>query len=205
MRSPLFLILAVVALVVLLNGALAWWMLRPPEWGRAVPVSSVLPADLALRSAFPPAGAQDCKACRLEAFEDWSPSQHAHANRLVSPLLDEKAFNPTRSFQEGLLTTQVSEERGRFVVRQSFEGAPPSFHRAVAVIGVAPLIQYLAPFPGGRLQVINPAYDPKKRDWFDIYQGEPRQPHEWGFWKNPGMNWNSQCAYCHTTGFEKKL
>ena len=66
----------------------------------------------------------------------------------------------------------------------------PSFHRAVAVIGVSPLIQYLTPFPGGRLQVINPAYAPKTGDWFDIYKGEPRGPHEWGFWKNGDMNWS---------------
>lgn len=192
-------------LVLLASGGILWWVLRPPEWERSVPVSGVLPADLMRRSSFPPAAAQDCKACHLEQFEDWSHSQHAHANRLVSPLLDAKAFNPTRTFREGLLTTEVSEQRGRFVVRQNFSDSPPSFHRAVAVIGVEPLIQYLTPFPGGRLQVINPAYDPKKRDWFDIFQGEPRQPHEWGFWKNQGMNWNSQCAYCHTTSFEKNF
>lgn len=186
-------------------GTLVWWMLRPPAWEREVPVSSVLPSDLLKRSAFPPAGAQECKSCHMKQFEDWSHSQHAHANRLVSLPLDEKAFNPTRSFKEGFLTTEVSEMRGRFVVQQRFPDGQPSFHRAVAVIGVEPLIQYLTPFPGGRLQVINPAYDPKKGDWFDVFQGEPRQPHEWGFWKNQGMNWNSQCAYCHTTSFEKNF
>ena len=128
--------LSLVGFVVILNGVQVLWLLRPPEWERAVPVSSLLPAVLVKRSCFPPVGAQECKSCHLEQFVDWSLFQHAHANRLVSPLLDEKAFKPTRSFKERLLTTEVSGQRSRFVVRQSFEDGPPSFHRAVAVSGV---------------------------------------------------------------------
>lgn len=201
MPAALRLLLLIMGAVALITGGLAWWVLRPPAW--EVPVSSVLPSPLAKRSGFPPEAARACKSCHPQAFEEWGGSQHAHANRLVNPLQDGPAFNPSRTFREGLLTTKVSEKWGRFIVRQTGAEGVPSFHRAVAVIGVAPLIQYLTAFPGGRLQVINPAYDPIKRDWFDIYKGEPRGPHEWGFWKNGGMNWNSQCAYCHTTGFEK--
>lgn len=187
----------------LIVGATAWWLLRPPEWERSAPAAAVLPGNLVRLSGFPPAGVQDCKTCHLQEFEDWENSQHAHANRLVNPLLDRPAFHPTRTFQEGLLTTEVSENWRGFMIRQTGAEGVPSFHRAVAVIGVSPLIQYLTPFPGGRLQVINPAYDPKKSEWFDIHGGEPRGPHEWGFWKNQSMNWNSRCAYCHMTGFEK--
>ena len=203
MPSALRFLLLILGAVALIVGGLAWWVLRTPEWERAVPVSGVLPRELAARSGFPPAGASECKPCHLAEFNEWATSQHAHANRLVNPLQDGPAFNPTRTFHEGLLTTEVSEKWNRLIVSQTGPEGIPSFHRAVAVIGVEPLIQYLTPFPGGRLQVINPAYDPKKGDWFDIYKGEPRGPHEWGFWKNGGMNWNSRCAYCHTTGFEK--
>ena len=196
----LLLILGAIALV---SGGVAWWVLSTPDWERLAPVSSVLPGELVRRSAFPPAGAQECRACHVAEFDDWSQSQHAHANRLVNSRQDGPAFNPPRIFQEGLLTTDFSEKWGRFIVRQTGPEGIPSLHRAVAVIGVEPLTQYLTPFPGGRLQVINPAYDPVKGDWFDIFKGEPRGPHEWGFWKNGGMNWNTRCAYCHMTGFEK--
>ncbi|MEI6278777.1 MAG: tetratricopeptide repeat protein [Verrucomicrobiae bacterium] len=200
--SPRVLLL-IFGLVALLFGALVWGLLRPPEWERAVPVSSVLPPRLLEKSGFPPADALTCKPCHPESFEDWKPSLHAHANRLVNPIKDGPAFNNARGYHEGLLNTEVSEKLNRLIVRQIGPDGIPSYHRAVAVIGVEPLVQYLAPFPRGRLQVINPAYDPKKRDWFDIYKSEPRQAYEWGFWKNQGMNWNSQCAYCHTTSFEK--
>lgn len=201
MPAALRLLLLIVGAIALVSGGLAWWVLRPPAW--EIPVSSVLPGELVRRSGFPPEEDGACKRCHQQEFEEWSQSQHAHANRLVNPLKDATAFNPSRTFREGLLTTEVSEKWGRFIVRQTGAEGVPSFHRAVAVIGIEPLIQYLTPFPGGRLQVINPAYDPKNGGWFDIYKGEPRGPHEWGFWKNGGMNWNSQCAYCHTTGFEK--
>ena len=203
MPSALRFLLLIIGAVALVLGGLAWWALRTPDWERAVPVSSVLPRELAARSGFPPADARECKRCHLAEFNEWGASQHAHANRLVNPLQDGPAFNSTRTFREGLLATTVSEKWNRLIVQQTGPDGIPSTHRAVAVIGVEPLIQYLTPFPGGRLQVINPAYDPKKGDWFDIYKGEPRGPHEWGFWKNGGMNWNSRCAYCHTTGFEK--
>jgi len=93
--------------------------------------------------------------------------------------------------------------RIKITVPPSILDAPPTIHQAVAVIGVEPLIQYLTPSPGGRLQVFNPACDPAHKDWFAVFSGEDRQPHEWGFWKNQGMKWNSQCAACHMTSFEK--
>lgn len=184
-------------------GGLVLWVLSPPEWRRLAPVEDVLTPELMRASAFPPADALACKGCHEAEFEDWSSSQHAHANRLVSFDRDRPAFIPSRTFREGLLTTEVFARWNDFLVRQKGPDGQTSIHPAVAVIGVEPLTQYLAPFPGGRLQVINPAYDPAKKDWFDIYQGEQRQIHEWGFWKNQGMNWNSQCAYCHMTSYEK--
>jgi tetratricopeptide (TPR) repeat protein/nitrate/TMAO reductase-like tetraheme cytochrome c subunit len=68
---------------------------------------------------------------------------------------------------------------------------------------VTPLIQYLAPFPGGRLQAVDMAYDTRSNEWFYVFNDE-RMPHEWGYWTNRSMNWNSQCAFCHMTGFEKR-
>ncbi len=191
----------VVVLIALAAGI--WWTTRTPAWERFAPVASVLPDDLRARSEFPPAEALSCKACHLAEFEAWMESQHAHANRLVSEAQDQAAFTPPRSFHEGLLKTDVSKRWKTFLVTQTGPGPETSYHQAVAVIGVAPLIQYLTPFPGGRLQTINPAYDPVRKDWFDTFGGEERLAHEWGFWKNQGLNWNSQCAFCHTTDFRK--
>ena len=71
------------------------------------------------------------------------------------------------------------------------------------MIGVAPLVQYLAAFPGGRLQVLNLAFDPAKKDWFDAQAPEVRRPDDWSHWQNRGMTWNAQCAFCHMTNLRK--
>ncbi|MDV7392741.1 cytochrome c3 family protein, partial [Arthrospira platensis SPKY1] len=42
-----------------------------------------------------------------------------------------------------------------------------------------------------------------KDEWFDVFPGEDRLPGEWGHWTGRAMNWNSNCAYCHMTEFEK--
>ena len=49
------------------------------------------------------------------------------------------------------------------------------------------------------------AYDPKKDEFFDVFNNEPRAPGDWGHWLSGGMNWNSNCAYCHTTDFRKNF
>jgi tetratricopeptide (TPR) repeat protein len=192
-----------VGLFFLLAGGLVWWQSLPGEWQRLTP--EVLPPHLLKASQFPPAEALACRTCHEEEFKEWETSQHAHANRLVSFRQDAPAFNPRRSFREGLLDTTVFQDWRDFVMRQIGPDGLESLHQAVAVIGIEPLIQYLTPFPGGRLQVFNPAYDPARGDWFDVFAGEDRQAHEWGFWKNQGMNWNSQCAACHMTSFEKNF
>jgi predicted CXXCH cytochrome family protein len=93
---------------------------------------------------------------------------------------------------------------GVFEFDMAHSNRPLGRYLAEAVIGITPLIQYLVPFPGGRLQTMDPAYDPRSNEWFYVYGDEDRQPHEWGAWMNRGMNWNSQCAFCHMTAFEKR-
>lgn len=202
--SPRWLGIAVLALLgAAIVSFVGWWLMRPPAWERFAPVSSVLPPELRGRSTFPPPAALSCAECHHEQFADWKGSQHARANRLVDYAQDAPAFNPTRTYHESGLTTKIFQNWKTFLVRQSGPDGVETLHQAVAVIGVSPLIQYLTPFPGGRLQTINPAYDPAKKEWFDVFSGEERLGHEWGFWKNQGMNWNSQCAACHMTDFHK--
>lgn len=70
------------------------------------------------------------------------------------------------------------------------------------MIDIEPLRQFLLPIGAGRLQVAPLSFDPHRFDWFDA-QEPPREPDDWSFWAHRGMNWNSQCAFCHMTDFEK--
>jgi tetratricopeptide (TPR) repeat protein len=134
---------------------------------------AVITDALRAMSTVPAPDAQACAACHAKEVKDWMTSQHANANRLVDPQRDGDA-----------------KPAGRDV-------------RGEAVIGITPLIQYLAPFPGGRLQVVDMAFDTRSNEWFYAFNDE-RMPHEWGYWTNRSMTWNAQCASCHMTGFEKR-
>ena len=116
-----------------------------------------------------------CIPCHEDAYKLWQGSHHAWAER-----------QPTKLE----------------VVASRSAGDPQTF-AAERVIGVDPLRQMLVPKDGGRMQVTELAFDPKRSDWFDIFGNENRQPGEWGHWTGRGMNWNAMCAACHNTRLRK--
>jgi|TARA_B100000959_G_scaffold28123_1_gene27046 predicted CXXCH cytochrome family protein len=120
------------------------------------------------------AGSDSCRACHPNEWEAWSASNHAHAEKL----LDES---------QSLTATNKEGHQIKFSASRS--------------IGVEPLVQYVIE-EDSKGQVAQRAWDPKKEEWFDIFE-DGRQPGDWGHWTGRGMNWNSMCARCHNTGFEK--
>jgi len=70
-------------------------------------------------------------------------------------------------------------------------------------LGKRPMEQHLVDVGAGRLQALPFAFDPAAREWFDLFDGEAREPGEYGHWLGRGMNANSRCIACHTTGFRK--
>jgi predicted CXXCH cytochrome family protein len=186
-------------------GGSGWWFMERYWHGDDLGYSGgsqVIGEGLREASHFPPSEAIRCVPCHRAEFVAWVGSHHALANRLVDPEKDEVAFVSRDRLLQGDFTTETSLENGKLTIRTSGPGGTAAY-RPEAVIGISPLRQYLIPFPGGRLQALDVAFDPAKQAWFNVYGSENRQPHEWGFWKNKGMNWNSQCAFCHMTGLEK--
>ncbi|WP_269525353.1 tetratricopeptide repeat protein [Coraliomargarita parva] len=148
-------------------------------------------------------GPDSCLPCHEQAVLDWRKSHHAKANRRVSTAKDRAAFTPTRTVEESGVIYELSEAENKFwltVVKPDGTREP---HELVGVIGETPLRQYLTRFEGNKLQTISASYDVLEDEWFDVYAGENRMPGEWGHWASQGMNWNANCAYCHTTHYEK--
>ncbi|HEX5222496.1 MAG TPA: multiheme c-type cytochrome, partial [Verrucomicrobiae bacterium] len=144
-----------------------------------------------------------CRSCHEEAFRNWEKSHHGLAERPVQATLDSSAFEPTHQIKHG---TQQSEARladGRFqLITQGLSKTNQAFEVA-RVIGVDPLLQYLIPAAGGRMQATELCFDPRRMEWFNVYGAEDRQPGEWGHWTGRGMNWNNMCATCHNTRLRK--
>ncbi len=173
---------------------------KPPTM---VSAPAIIDSRLKAVSAVPSPDAQVCAGCHPKEVEAWKGSQHANANRLLEARLDQVAFSPERTLVHGSFKTTTRMRDGNFEFVTVGPGSTTRVYRAEAAIGITPLVQYLVPFPGGRLQTVDVSYDPRSNEWFNAFGAEDRQPHEWGYWTNRSMNWNTQCAFCHMTGFEK--
>jgi predicted CXXCH cytochrome family protein len=166
------------------------------------PTPPIISAGLREKSVVPSPRAAACVKCHPAAVQGWLSSQHARANRLMDPALDGPAFAQPVFLTEACATTTIRQVEGRPEFLWAGPGVQPIRHAPEAVIGITPLRQYLLPFPGGRLQCLNMAFDPRSNQWFNC-QDDDRTPADWGHWMNRGMNWNVQCAACHMTGFRK--
>jgi tetratricopeptide (TPR) repeat protein/nitrate/TMAO reductase-like tetraheme cytochrome c subunit len=133
----------------------------------------------------------------------WQDSHHARANRLWDADIDNRAFSPDRKLSQGERRSKLRLNDGNPEIETAGASGESEVFSPDMVLAHDPLRQFLIPFPGGRWQVTDLAWDPLKDDWFNVYGDEDRQSDEWGFWTNRGMNWNAQCAFCHMTEFEK--
>jgi predicted CXXCH cytochrome family protein len=157
------------------------------------------PPETKAVSAPPPTRSADCRTCHEPIYQAWADSHHAHAHRPVDATTDGPAsgrfslhgVDYQLDWQEG--RPVLAEQRG-----QSLQRYPAEF-----VLGYEPLRQLVVPVGSGRYQLTEVAYDPAKKEWFNVFGNEQRRPGEWGHWLGRGMNWNSMCAHCHLTGYEK--
>ena len=121
-----------------------------------------------------------CRDCHVEVHAAWADSAHALANRPRAAMPEAEAALASFPAEAGAAPATVE-----------------------MILGHLPAWQPLVPRPGGRWQPHELAYDPVRKDWFSIFGDERRREGEWGHWTGRGMNWNSMCAHCHMTGFEK--
>jgi len=150
-------------------------------------------------------GPEACVECHAEEVEQWETSHHAKANRPVSIARDAAAFTPTRRIQESGVTYELAINGTKFELHVIHNDARIQTYELLGVIGETPLRQYLALLPGNKYQTISATYDVLGDRWIDVFEGEDRLPGEWGHWTGQGMNWNSNCAYCHTTEYQKNF
>ncbi|MFI3290254.1 MAG: tetratricopeptide repeat protein [Opitutales bacterium] len=150
---------------------------------------------------------QACLECHqhigmLTNSTEGAAMHHKFANRYLSSQ-DDKAFQhkDVKYFDK---TYHFTKEDGDFKVTiDDSKTGTQTMYKPEMVIGVEPLIQYIVGKEKGAKQVMSMSYDPAKDEWFNVFGDENRQAGEWGHWESRGMNWNSNCAYCHVTDFKK--
>ncbi|MCB0568732.1 MAG: tetratricopeptide repeat protein [Phaeodactylibacter sp.] len=157
-------------------------------------------ADNDLREAY--IGDQLCRSCHEQAYNDWLGSHHGLAMQEATAETVLGDFNDL-AFTSNGVTSRFFKKDGKFYVNT--EGPDGGFQdfEIKYTFGVFPLQQYLAPFPGGRLQCLLTAWDSKENKWFSLQPGERHAPDDWLHWTKGSMTWNTMCADCHSTYLEK--
>lgn len=150
-----------------------------------------------------------CAECHRKEYNEWAGSDHAWAWRHPQASLDAEAFSGQRIKAHGMELEMQRDAAGNFQMRDVTTG---KVYTVGGVIGREPLVQYLLRWKDGGLQTPSAAWDVEKKEWFDVFRddalqqergGAARKPGEWGHWTGRGMNWESQCAWCHMSGFRK--
>jgi len=147
-------------------------------------------------------GTERCAGCHAAETAAWRPSNHARAMQLATESTVLGDFNGATLEHRGK-TWRFSRRADRFVV--SAEGPDGEMHdyEVAYTFGVAPLQQYLVPFPGGRLQALSAGWDVQKKRWFHVDPRGAAAPTDWLHWSGPAQNWNGMCADCHSTNVQK--
>ncbi len=150
-----------------------------------------------------------CAECHRKEYELWKGSDHAWAWRQPKAELDTEAFAGQRIKAHGMELEMQRNAEGTLQMRDIATG---KVYTVGGVIGREPLVQYLLKWKDGGLQTPSAAWDVEKKEWFDVFRddalqqergGDKRKPGEWGHWTGRGMNWESQCAWCHMSNFKK--
>jgi predicted CXXCH cytochrome family protein len=145
----------------------------------------------------------ECRSCHEAIFQAWSGSDHALAHRPVDAKTDADAFGKPQDFSQHGVDYHIEWKDNKPALTEKYPSHPPFSYTAEYVLGFKPLRQYVVPIGGGRYQAADLTFDPAKKEWFNVFGDERRQPGEWGHWRGRGMNWNSMCAHCHTTDYKK--
>lgn len=156
-----------------------------------------------LPSQFPEQTSESCRACHADVFAAWSGTDHANANQSthLADLTEAFAQHPEISAAGSTFRLEMKDEGPVMsVVGEDGAETPYPVH---AVLGQKPLRQMLLETESGRIQPTDMAWDPEASEWFNVFGDEHRHAGEWGHWTGRGMNWNSMCAHCHMTGYQK--
>lgn len=149
-----------------------------------------------------------CAECHRKEYDEWTRSDHAWAAR-PAVSCPAAAFAGQRLEAHGMVLIPERSAQGGYQFRDEASG---KVYPVRQVIGRKPLVQFAVEGERGAWQVPGAAWDTEKNEWFDVFRDDARQqadgsaersPGEWGHWLGRGMTWNSQCAWCHMSGYRK--
>jgi Tfp pilus assembly protein PilF len=149
-------------------------------------------------------GSEKCKKCHEAAYNKWRGSHHdlamdvANETTVLGDFGDVSYTDPHNN-----VTSRFYRKDGKFMVQTEGPDGQPGDFEITHTFGFYPLQQYLVPFPDGRLQCLNIAWDIEKKAWYRLPPYEVKDANDWLHWTRGGQTWNVMCAECHSTRLTK--
>lgn len=143
-----------------------------------------------------------CQGCHAEEVEAWTGSHHDWALKLPTEETVKGDFSDVTFTHFGEVSRFFKDGDAFMVTTTGPDGTPQTFP-VKYVVGIEPLQQYLLETEPGRLQSLSIAWDRQGEKWYHLYPDQVIEPKDGLHWTGVYQNWNSRCADCHSTGFEK--
>lgn len=179
-----------------------------PESATAAPPP---PTSVQAAAAAPPhatfVGSATCAECHPQLQQRWQGSHHDLAIQVATAATVLGDFTDATFVQHGVTTT-FSRKGDEFWVRTDGPDGALHDYKVTHTFGVTPLQQYLLEFERGRLQALDIAWDCRPaaqggQRWFALHPNERVGPRDPLHWTAQSLNWNHQCAECHSTNLQK--
>lgn len=145
-----------------------------------------------------------CRDCHQPEHDDWLASHHKHAMAPATADTVLGKFDGTH-FTYGGVTTLFLHEGDRYYLQTRGPDGLDSDFDVLFTFGYYPLQQYLVALPGGRLQAYDVAWDVTEERWFKLHPEQKARPGAAAHWSGADHLWNTACADCHTTNFQKNF
>jgi len=147
-------------------------------------------------------GSEACVSCHTDAAEAWEGSDHALA--WTMPTADNilADFDGT-SFESGGMKADFRIEDGTYRITVTEMDGSVTDYAVHSVAGIKPLQQFLIETEPGRVQSFDFAWDAENKAWYDLYPDQALPPSDGLHWTGPYKTWNTRCAECHATDYEK--
>jgi len=146
-------------------------------------------------------GAESCKSCHQEAYNDWKRSDHFYSMQLATKEYVKADFNTTYS-ADGI-DYKFYMQDSIYMVEVTDQNTPTKSFEVAYTFGWEPLQQYLLKSDRGMFQTLRASWDTENNVWFHQVAGTIVEPHDWLSWSRGGQNWNTMCSSCHSTHLKK--
>ena len=163
--------------------------------------------SLPLNASSEYAGSTACADCHSSEHEQWQNSHHSKAMQAATVDTVLGDFDDI-SVEFHNIKSRFFVKNGQYQIETTNKDGQQETFNVVYTFGFEPLQQYILDTGNGHLQAFNIAWDTRDASiggqrWFHLQPDIKMTEDHPFFWQRHFQNWNSRCAECHTTGYEK--